>query len=378
MPKRIFIIAGEASGDLHGSNLVKSIKELAKEVEFTGIGGERMKQAGVRLIAHCSDMAVVGFTEVLKKAAYIIKIRAKVKDIFEKQTPDLLILIDYPEFNLHIAKYAKNIGIPVMYYISPQVWAWRTGRVKKIKKRVDKMVVILPFEEKFYKKWDIDAVYVGHPIMDEIPKHIDIDKAKRKLKLESAFPIITLLPGSRMHEITNTLPVMVKAAYMLKNEFKGIRANLVLANSIDKKEIEKYIQHFDFIKIFPNRNIYECLAISDLAFVTSGTATLETAIIGTPMIVVYKGSMLSFWIAKALVNVKYVSLVNLIAEEKVVPEILQEELTPQNLTKEALKILNLEELRLKMKQKLYLVKEKLGKEGASKRAAEVALRMIGE
>ena len=378
MPKRIFIIAGEASGDLHGSNLVKSIKELAKEVEFTGIGGERMKQAGVRLIAHCSDMAVVGFTEVLKKAAYIIKIRAKVKDIFEKQTPDLLILIDYPEFNLHIAKYAKNIGIPVMYYISPQVWAWRTGRVKKIKKRVDKMVVILPFEEKFYKKWDIDAVYVGHPIMDEIPKHIDIDKTKRELKLESAFPIITLLPGSRMHEITNTLPVMVKAAYMLKNEFKGIRANLVLANSIDKKEIEKYIQHFDFIKIFPNRNIYECLAISDLAFVTSGTATLETAIIGTPMIVVYKGSTLSFWIAKALVNVKYVSLVNLIAEEKVVPEILQEELTPQNLTKEALKILNLEELRLKMKQKLYLVKEKLGKEGASKRAAEVALRMIGE
>ena len=377
MPKKsVFIIAGEASGDLHGFNLVKSIKELNPDVDFIGIGGDNMKRVGVKLITHSSEMAVVGFTEVFTKIYKIIKTGIEIKKMLKQNRPDLIILIDYPDFNLHIAGYSKKLGIPVMYYISPQVWAWRSGRIKKIRKRVDKMVVILPFEKEFYEKKGVNVSYVGHPIMDAIPKTIDKDSIKKELKINNAYPVFALLPGSRKHEIEKTLPVMAKALCILKNTYNNLIAFIVLADSVTPGYAKKLIGRLEFIKIFPSREIYKILGISDLAFVTSGTATLETAIMGTPMIVVYKGSHISFWIAKSLVKVRYVSLVNLIAGERIVPELLQDEFNPENLTKETFRILEDNLLRQKIKEKLRTIKNRLGKGGASKKAAMIAIEML--
>ena len=379
MPKRtVFIIAGEASGDLHGSNLVKAVKRLNPDIDFIGIGGDRMKQAGVKFITHSSEMAVVGFTEVLTKLKSIIKAGVKTKKILRQKRPDLVILIDYPDFNLHIAGYAKKIGIPVMYYISPQVWAWRRGRVKKIKKRVDKMVVILPFEKDFYEERGIKVSYVGHPIMDAIPKSIDRDSLRKELKINDSYPTVALLPGSRKHEIEKALPIMTKALYRLKDVYNKLKAFVILADSVSSEYAKRLIEGCEFIEIFPSKDIYRILAISDLAFVTSGTATLETAIMGVPMIVVYKGSPLSFWIAKKLVKVRYVSLVNLIANEKVVPELLQDEFNTENLIKEAVKILEDSVLNQRIRKKLKEIRNRLGEGGASEKAARIAIEMLEE
>ncbi|RLB11899.1 MAG: lipid-A-disaccharide synthase [Deltaproteobacteria bacterium] len=379
MPKKtVFIIAGEASGDLHGSNLVKAVKRLNPDIDFIGIGGDRMKQAGVKFITHSSEMAVVGFTEVLTKLKSIIKAGVKTKKILRQKRPDLVILIDYPDFNLHIAGYAKKIGIPVMYYISPQVWAWRRGRVKKIKKRVDKMVVILPFEKDFYEERGIKVSYVGHPIMDAIPKSIDRDSLRKELKISDSYPTVALLPGSRKHEIEKALPIMTKALYRLKDVYNKLKAFVILADSVSSEYAKRLIEGCEFIEIFPSKDIYRILAISDLAFVTSGTATLETAIMGVPMIVVYKGSPLSFWIAKKLVKVRYVSLVNLIANEKVVPELLQDEFNTENLIKEAVKILEDSVLNQRIRKKLKEIRNRLGEGGASEKAARIAIEMLEE
>ncbi len=377
MKKRIFIIAGEPSGDLHASNLIRSIKEINPDIDFIGIGGDRMKRESVKLLEHCSNMAVVGFTEVFTKLANIVKAGIRTKRMLSKKRPDLLILIDYPDFNLHIAGYAKKIGIPVMYYISPQVWAWRTGRIKKIRKVIDKMVVILPFEKEFYENWGIDVSYVGHPLLDEIPKHLNKEEIKGKLGIVKRYPIISLLPGSRRHEVKNILPPMIDAISILKERYNSLIAYIVVAEHIDMDYIERFTMDCDFIIPVSNKIIYEVLSISDMAFVTSGTATLETAMMETPMIVIYKGSPISFWIAKSLVNVKYVSLTNLIAGERIVPEILQDQVTGKNLAKEAFRILEDGSLREEMKRKLRSVRAKLGKGGASKKAANIAISMLG-
>ncbi len=374
MSKSVFIIAGEASGDLHGANLIKEIKKLDPDISFFGIGGERMKKEGVNLICSSADIAVVGFTEIISKLRAILKAAAAVKRILREKRPSLLILIDYPEFNLHIAGYAKKIAVPVMYYISPQVWAWRKGRIRKIRERVDRMVVILPFEEEFYRKNGIDVSYVGHPILDEIPERIDKDELRRRLDLFDSFPTVTVLPGSRTHEIKNTLPIMLSALNRLKRRYRRMKAFLVLADTLEEKFVRSFIKD-NSLKIVPNSEIYNILSVSDIAFVTSGTATLQTAIMQTPMIVVYKGSYISFLIAKTLVKIPYISLPNLIAGKKIVPELIQNDFTVENLVENALKILEDSGYRKRMKEDLRKVKESLGM-NASKKAAQIAYQMI--
>jgi len=374
--KSVFIIAGEASGDLHGCNLVISLKNRNSKIKFFGIGGEKMKKAGVQLIASANDMAVVGFTEIFARLANILKAAIKIKYMLKKIKPDLLILIDYPDFNLYMAGYAKKLGIPVMYYISPQVWAWRRGRVKKIRKRVDRMVVILPFEKEFYKKVGITVDYVGHPIMDWIPKDLDKNELKYFFDARTAFPILGILPGSRKEEIKNILPIMVDTLKLLNKRYKNIKAYLPLADTLNKRYVNMFIQDLPFLKIIPSKDIYKMLSICDLAFVTSGTATLETAIMEIPMVVVYKGSYISFYIAKTLVNVPYISLVNLIAGENLVPELVQDKLTVENLTKMALNILEDEFIKYKIIQGLKRIKNFLGKGGVSERVAQIAIEMM--
>ena len=377
MSKSVLIIAGEASGDLHGYNLVRSIKEFDPEVEFMGIGGKRMKEAGVKLIASSSDMAVVGFTEVFTKLINILKAGIRTKKLLKRKKPDLVILIDYPDFNLYIAGYAKKVGIPVMYYISPQVWAWRTGRIKKIKERVDRMVVILPFEKDFYEKRGIKVSYVGHPLIDAMPKEIDKEKIKISFDAKKYYPIFGIIPGSRKEEIKNTLPIMLEALNILKNRYKNIIAYLPLANTISPEYVKGFIRDYPFVRLLSNQDIYNMLAICDIAFVTSGTATLEATVMEVPMIVVYKGSPISFWIAKMLVKVQYISLTNLIAGEKIVPEILQNELTPEAMAEESIKIIENRKNKEDIRSKLKMVRNLLGKGGASKRAAKIAIKMMG-
>ena len=377
MSKSVLIIAGEASGDLHGYNLIKSIKELDPTIQFIGIGGNRMENLGVKLIASSSEMAVVGFTEVISKLKNIVRAGIKVKRILREKRPDLLILIDYPDFNLHIAGYAKKIGIPVMYYISPQVWAWRTGRIKKIRERVDRMVVILPFEKHFYEERGVKVSYVGHPLIDAIPKKINRSKTETSLGARGYSPILGILPGSRKEEVRNTLPIMLEALRMLKFRYNNIMSYLVVADGMSPNYIRGFIKDFPFLRLLPNEEIYNMLSICDIAFVTSGTATLETAIMGVPMIVLYKGSPISFRIARMLVKVRYISLANLIAGEEVVPEILQHDLTPQALFEKSVQIMEDRDLNRHIRAKLKMVRDRLGKGQASKRAAEIAIKMMG-
>ena len=367
------IVAGEASGDLHGSNLVKAMKSLDPETIFWGIGGREMERAGVKILLSSSDMAVVGLTEVLSKLQTIVQASRKLKSIIKDKHPDLLILIDYPDFNIHIAGIAKRFQVPVLYYISPQVWAWRKGRVRKIARRVDRMAVILPFEEELYRRRGMKVDYVGHPLLDAFEY--------RKTGHESSFsvqryPVLGLLPGSRKEEIRNLLPVMVEAAGLLGRRYSGIRCVLPLAPTIEPEFVETFIRNSPVETKVIQGDVHEVLSSCDVALVASGTATLDTAIMGVPMAIAYKVSLISYWIGKMVIKVPHIGLVNLVAGEDVVPEIIQHEVTAERLAHEVETILEDREFRLKMKEKLRRVKESLGRGGASERTAEIALEMM--
>ena len=372
----VVIVAGEASGDLHGSNLVKAIREIAPDVSFVGIGGPRLEAAGVKTIVPSKDTAVVGLSEVLGKAGKIVRAYFGLKKILRKQRPSLLILIDYPEFNLRLAAQAKKHGIPVLYYISPQVWAWRSGRVRKIAARVDRMVCILPFEQDFYREMGVQVDYVGHPLLDAIPGKIDTIKVRKALGLEGHSPIIGILPGSREQEIKGLLPAMIKAAEILSERFPSLGCVLPLAPTADTAWIKSATDGAKIDIRVSQGNIYELLAICDCAMVASGTATLEAAIMGVPMVVAYKVSPLSFFVAKRVVKVRHICLVNLVAGYEVVPELIQEDVFPKNLADHVLDLIEDREHRENMIQGLYRVRDRLGSGGASRRAAQIAMGMM--
>ena len=374
--KSVVIIAGEASADLHGSNLVTAMKRLDPGIVFSGIGGKKMEQAGVKILLPSSEMAVVGLTEVFSKLRIIFKASKDIKSILKNDRPDLLILIDYPDFNIHIAKTAKRHGIPVLYYISPQVWAWRTGRVRKIARRVDRMAVILPFEKDYYKDRPIEVDYVGHPIMDECPRDINKSQVASKVGIEPGYPVVGLVPGSRKEEIRNLLPVMIDAIKIIKRRYPEIQCILPLAPDIEPSSVQPYIDDAEAPIILSQGSIYESLSVCDVALVTSGTATLETAIMGVPMVIVYKVSPITYWIGRMVVKVSYAGLVNLVGEEEVAPELIQDEATSDRLAHEALTLLDDAGIRENMIRNLNLIKEKLGRGGASEKTAKIALEMM--
>jgi lipid-A-disaccharide synthase len=371
--KFVVIVAGEASADLHGSNLVKAMKRLDPGLIFEGIGGKEMERAGVKLLFSSSDMAVVGLTEVLSRLHTIVRASKKLKSILKDKRPDLLILIDYPDFNIHLAGIAKRFQVPVLYYISPQVWAWRKGRVRKISRRVDRMAVILPFEEEFYRRRGIKVDYVGHPLLDAF----ECRKTNHdSLSSEFRFPVVGLLPGSRKEEIRNLLPVMVQATGLLALRYSGIRCVLPLAPTIDLEFVQSFIHNSPVeIKVIQG-DVHEVLSACDVALVASGTATLDTAIMGVPMAIAYKVSSVSYWIGRMLIKVPHIGLVNLVAGEEVVPELIQHEVTAERLAREVEIILEDREVRVKMKDKLKRVKEGLGRGGASERTARIAMEMM--
>ncbi len=362
---RYYIIAGEASGDLHASNLMKQILLLDEKAEFRFWGGDRMQAVGGDLVVHYKDIAFMGFIEVVKNLGTILKNISFCKKDIEAYKPDALILVDYPGFNLRIAEWAKPKGLKVFYYISPQIWAWKQSRVHKINSSVDKLFAILPFEKDFYKKFNYDIDFVGHPLLDAIDN--DLVEAASVIRKRYGFgdeKIVLLLPGSRKQEIQAMLPVMLAAAK--KN--KGYKYVLAGVKSIPE---EMYAGILGKSKVqIVSGNTYGLLSVASAAMVTSGTATLETALFEVPEVVCYKGSKISYQIAKRLIKVKYISLVNLILDRVAVTELIQDEMNADRLSGELRKILSDEVMIAKMKADYKELKTKLGGGGASRKTAE--------
>ena len=362
---RYYIIAGEASGDLHASNLMAEIKKKDKKAEFRGCGGDLMKAQGIDLVMHYRTMAYMGFVEVAVNLRKVLGNIAKVKKDIVEYHPDALVLVDYPGFNLRIADFAHEKGFKVFYYISPQVWAWKRRRVNKIKKSVDKMLVILPFEEEFYKGYGVDATYVGNPLLDELAKFGTANRSifLRRNSLGEKREIIALLPGSRKQEIKRMLPVMLKVV----SHFPDYQFVIGGVSSIEKSLYKKIMGKTD---VFLTENqTYELLQNASAAVVTSGTATLETALFTVPEVVCYKSTVLSYLIAKWMIRVKFISLVNLVMDKEVVKELIQSDLTEENIVMELEQLLHNSKRQRQLLEDYDDLKDRLGNAGASAKAA---------
>lgn len=366
---RYYIIAGEASGDLHASNLVAEIKKKDKKAEFRGCGGDLMKAQGVDLLKHYRTMAFMGFVEVAVNLRKVLDNIAQCKkDIVEYQ-PDVVVLVDYPGFNLRIADFAHEKGFKVLYYISPQVWAWKRRRVKKIKKSVDKMIVIFPFEEAFYKEYGVDVTYVGNPLLDELSKSGTPNRSifLRRNSLGEKREIIALLPGSRTQEVKRILPVMLKVV----PHFPDYQFVIGGVSSLDKSLYKKIIGNTDVFLI--ENQTYELLQNSSAAVVTSGTVTLETALFTVPEVVCYKATGFSYLLAKWMIKVKFISLVNLVMDKEVVKELIQSDLTEKNIVTELERLLHDGKRQRQILEDYDELRDRLGNAGASEKAAEIVV-----
>jgi len=364
LKKKFYIIAGEASGDLHGSNLVRAMLLQNKDCDIRAWGGDLMQNVGANVVKHYRELAFMGFAEVIANLRTILRnIDFCKKDILAFQ-PEVLVLIDYPGFNLRIASWAKQQGIKVVYYISPQVWAWKAGRVKQIKRDVDKMLVILPFEVDYYKeKWDYEVDFVGHPLLDAIANFSPTIPLREYLNIDEK-PIIAMLPGSRKQEISVKLPVMLQLA----EKYPDLNFVIAAAPSISEDFYQKIIQENKCKASIIYNKTYDLLSYATAALVTSGTATLETALFNVPQVVCYKGSFISYEIGKRLVDIKYISLVNLIMDENLVEELIQYDFNVEKLSKAFEKIMEKNQREYIFEQ-YVLLRNKLGNKGASQKAA---------
>lgn len=374
--KKILIVCGEPSGDLHASNLVKDLNSMDGSLKFFGMGGSLCKKAGVDVVFDISDLALVGLVEVLKNIFTVGRAYRAVLARTDSEKPDLAILVDYPGFNLRLAGELKARSIPVAYYISPQVWAWGRDRINIIKKRVRKMLVFFKFEEELYKTYGVDAEFVGHPLLDTVKMSVSKEEFLKKYGLAPDKPVVALLPGSRANEVKALLSTMALAAAIIKKSNSSIQLavskhpdldielyrNALAASGIDAKLVEG--------------GTYDLVGSSDLAIVASGTATLETAIIGTPLIITYKVSPITYIAYKIVANLRFIGIVNIIANKEVAPEFLQYEATPEKIAAKASELLSDPSKLKSIRDELAKVKSSLGSSGASMRAARSILQLI--
>lgn len=374
--KTIMIVAGEASGDMHGASLVREMLKINPALNFYGIGGNKLQEAGVKLLANASTMAVVGLTEVISKLGSILKIMNMMKKSLDEYRPALVILIDYPDFNLPLAKAAKKRAIKVFYYISPQVWAWRKSRIGQIKKTVSKMAVILPFEVDTYSQKGFSVNYVGHPLLDLIRPDYSQQGSRKMIGLAENKTTIGLLPGSRVTEVKKLLPEILRAAEILVRRIPNIQFVLPLADMLDEKIVTEITSGFSVKVQVIAGHTYEAISCADFAIVASGTATLETALLRVPMIIIYKISPLSYFVGKLFIRIKNIGLVNIIAGKTIVPELIQGKANAQSIASEAVGILTSVERKKEMIKELAAIRAKLGKPGAAIRAAQLAYDML--
>ncbi len=374
---KYYIIAGESSGDLHGSRLIKAIQKNDADAIVRAWGGDLMQAEGATIVQHYRDLAFMGFVEVALHIKTILKnLQLCKQDILAFQ-PDVVVFIDYPGFNLPIAKFAKRAGFKTVYYISPQVWAWKEKRVRKIKQCIDRMLVILPFEKRFYQEWNYEVEYVGHPLIETIDLYKASEESKNFIidfKKNHSNQVVAILPGSRKQEIRKKLPVMLDAT---KN-IQGVEYVVAQAPGIDDRFIHELVKNHSNITVWKNKT-YQLLSIADAAMVTSGTATLETALFGVPEVVCYKTSWLSYTIAKYFIKIPFISLVNIIQNKAVVRELIQEELTSKRLEKELNQLLHDHQKSQQMKSDFEALKSSLIPGGnASENAAAAIQRFILE
>jgi len=374
--RTIMIVAGEASGDMHAGALAREIARADKRVKLIGVGGREMKAAGVELLADINSLNVMGLTEIGGKIKSVVNVFFELLKVMRRTVPSLLILVDFPDFNLLLAKFAKRYRIPVMYYISPQVWAWRRGRTKTIAKLVDKMVVILPFEVDFYKKHGVEVEFVGHPLLDTMMTVPGKEEARKVLGIGMSENVVGILPGSRLSEVKKLLDVMLDATDEIKKHLPGTKFLFPLADTlriselsfVDRRKLEKVS-----IQEGKTRLV---MSACDLLIAASGTVTLEAAILGTPLVIAYRLSPFSYYLGKRLIMVPYIGLVNLVAGERLAPELIQDDVNPRAVASEALSILKDKERQQYIKRRFSDVKRSLGEPGASARAAKVALEFL--
>ena len=373
--KHILISVGEASGDMHAANLIQEVKKIAPNTQFYGMGANLMHDAGFDIIVDASELSIVGGLEVITKFSKIREAFRIMQDALLHNKPDLLILVDYPGFNLRLAKFAKKAGVKVLYFISPKIWAWNQGRVEIIKKYVDMMAVIFPFEVDFYKKFGVPAIFVGNPLLKMVKPKLTCDAAKQAFHLDPSCKTIGLFPGSRKSEINYLLPIMLAAAKLLKNNNPNLQFLLPQANSITLNDLQPYLQSSPIkVRIIKDQN-YDVMQVCDAIIAASGTATLEIAIMAIPQVIIYKKSWLEYQIARHLIKIPYIGLCNILANKKIVQEFLQYDATPENITREIEKILNDANYRKEMVTNLAQTK-KLLESDKQENIAELVLKIV--
>lgn len=371
--KTLLMVVGDKSADLYGAKLAHELKKIDSSINIIGTGGEKMREEGVKALYDVRDMAVIGLWEAVSKVSLIRRVKRDILKLLDTNTIDAAVLLDFPGFNLHIAAEIRKRNIPVIYYISPQIWAWRSGRIKKIKKRVNKMLVILPFEADIYKNAGIDVRFVGHPLFDVINVDGDKEFLCSQLGLKPSSPIIGILPGSRNSEVRFLLPSMVDGALLIRKKIPDAQFILPRAKEVDESYVKKIISDKGIEMKVVSGNSHEVMRVSDISIICSGTATLEAAILGSPMLIVYRLSKITELIGRRFLKIKHWGLVNILAGKEVVPELEQEEVNGENISAYVISILGSEKKRKSIEQRLSEIASSLGGSGASRiAAAEIA------
>ena len=369
------LVVGEASGDAHGAQLVDALHKRDAALKIYGVGGEQLRARRFEVLFSVGELTGMGLVELAGNARNLWRAYALLKRTLRERRPNLLVLIDFPDFNLRLARLAKGLHIPVLYYVSPQIWAWRKGRVRQIARWVDHMAVIFPFEEAFYEKHGVKATFVGSPLLESVKARRDRAATLRQIGLDPNKPVIALLPGSRHGEVSRHLPIMREAAFRLFDE-SGVQFFCVCASTIEPGEIAAALKHRQLQIPIVQSERYEAIHAADLVWTASGTATLETALLGRPMIIVYRLAWLTFMIARLLVRVEHIGMVNLIAGERLVPELVQGDANAKRIIAETRVLLENAQIRATITDKLTQLRDRLGGPGAAERVAELALALM--
>lgn len=363
--------AGEASGDTHGASVAKALREIYPSVEMFGMGGNLMDEAGVRIVYDIKNLGVIGLVEIVKSLPKFFKLRTYLKRIMMKERPDVLVCIDYPGFNMKLAEVAHQLGIPVLYYIAPTIWAWHSSRGKTIKKYVTKVASIFPFEAEAYSKYNCDVEFVGHPLVDIVHPTMSVDESMTYFNARAEAKRVLLMPGSRKQEVLSLLDVMLESGEKLLQSHEDVQFFLPRAHTIDRFELETFIKERRVPVTITEDYTYDLMQICDVCLAASGTATLETAMMELPTILLYKVSPITYGIGKMVVNLSHVGLPNIIAGKEVIPELLQSDVSADNIVEHMLPLLDDLKENEHMRQELRTVRDKLGEPGAVKRVAEL-------
>jgi lipid-A-disaccharide synthase len=375
---KVMISVGEASGDLHGASVANALKNIQPDIKLFGMGGQAMRSAGVDVVHDIADLGVIGFVEVVKNLPRLFKLRDSLVELMHFERPDVLVVIDYPDFNMRLAAKAKEIGIPVVSYISPSAWAWRKGRAKDVAKVVDRLAAIFPFEADVYREAGANVTFVGHPLLDIVKPSMSRADAYSFFTADPNNPIVLLLPGSRTQEITNLLPVMLAAAEKIVKQVPDCQFYLPVATTISREMLQNILKNYSLKVTLTDENTYDLMSIANTAIAASGTVTLEAALLKLPCVVIYKMATLTYWLGKILVKIPHFSLPNIVAGRQVIPELLQDAVSADQITRKILPMLLDDQEKNRLQHDLAEVRQKLGDVGAVNRVARVIIEVAQE